>query len=77
MENGITTYINFLPEDDYPQVCFNYIHNNPVKAKLVQKVEEWEFSSAMDYAGLRKGKLINKKTAAEFGLIKRQSQGLT
>jgi putative transposase len=68
MENGITTYINLLPEDDYPQVCFNYIHNNPVKAKLVQKAEDWEFSSAMDYAGIRSGHLINKKTAIEFGL---------
>ena len=68
MENGITTYINLLPEDDYPQVCFNYIHNNPVKAKLVQKAEDWEFSSAMDYAGIRNGHLINRKTAIEFGL---------
>ena len=68
MENGITTYINLLPEDDYPQVCFNYIHNNPVKAKLEQKAEDWEFSSAMDYAGIRSGHLINKKTAIEFGL---------
>ncbi len=70
MENGITTFINLLPEDDYPQVCFNYIHNNPVKAKLVKKADEWEFSSAMDYTGLRNGQLINKKTAIEFGLIK-------
>jgi putative transposase len=70
MENGITTYINLLPEDDYPQVCFNYIHNNPVKAKLVQKAEDWEFSSAMDYAGIRNGHLINRKTAIECGLIK-------
>jgi len=70
MENGITTYINLLPEDDYPQVCFNYIHNNPVKAKLVQKAEDWEFSSAMDYSGIRSGHLINRKTAIEFGLIK-------
>ncbi len=68
MENGITTFINLLPEDDYPQVCFNYIHNNPVKAKLVKKADEWEFSSAMDYTGLRNGQLINKKTAIEFGL---------
>ena len=53
-------------EDQYPQVCFNYVHNNPVKAGLVDKVEDWEFSSAIDYAGLREGKLINKKVTKEY-----------
>jgi REP element-mobilizing transposase RayT len=28
-----------------------YIHNNPVKAKLVKRAEDFEFSSARDYAG--------------------------
>jgi len=28
--------INIIdPEKEYPQVCFNYIHQNPVKARLV------------------------------------------
>ena len=53
-------------EDQYPQVCFNYIHQNPVKAKLVDKEVAWEFSSAMDYVGLRDGKLINKKITKEY-----------
>jgi len=34
-----------------------YIHLNPVKAGLVQQAEEWEFSSYLEYAGLRKGTL--------------------
>ena len=69
VENGITTYINTLPEDDYPQVCFNYIHENPVKSGLVEHATDWEFSSARDYAGIGNGKLINKKIATEFGLV--------
>lgn len=65
------------PEIDYPQVCFNYIHGNPVKDRLVKLPEEWEFSSAKDYAGIRNGKLINKNRAKEFGLIEKKSEGFT
>lgn len=50
----------------YPQVCFNYIHQNPVKAKLVKNMEDWEFSSARDYLGLRKGNLVNIKLCEEY-----------
>ena len=56
-------------EKEYPQVCFDYIHNNPVKDGLVKTATDWEFSSALDYSGKRKGKLINQKSAEEFGLI--------
>lgn len=56
------------PEKEYPQVCFNYIHGNPLKDGLVKAIEDWEYSSARDYAGLRKGKLINKERTNEFGL---------
>lgn len=65
-ENNITKINIANPEKQYPQVCFNYIHQNPVKAKLVKQVIDWEFSSAKDYAGLRNGKLINKKLAKEY-----------
>lgn len=54
------------PEKEYPQVCFNYIHDNPVKAGLVSNPVEWEFSSARDYAGLRNGKLVNKVIAGKY-----------
>jgi len=49
------------PEKEYPQVCFNYIHYNPVKARLVKKPEDWEFSSFSDYNGERKGSFVNKE----------------
>jgi putative transposase len=35
----------------------NYIHNNPVEAGFVDKVEEWLHSSAADYYGTRKGRI--------------------
>jgi putative transposase len=49
LENGI-----------YAQTCFHYIHQNPMKADLVQKIEDWEFSSYRDYAGLRNGTLCQQ-----------------
>jgi len=48
-------------------MCFNYIHRNPVKAGLVKKATDWEFSSARDYGGLLDGMLVNKKLAKEQG----------
>ena len=56
------------PEKEYPQICFNYIHNNPVKAGLVKSAEDWEFSSFQDICGMRNGKLINRERINEFGL---------
>lgn len=61
------TQINIKsPEKQYPQVCFDYIHQNPVKAALVTKAENWQFSSAKDYSGLRDGTLVNKEVALQF-----------
>ncbi|MCK4662938.1 MAG: transposase [Bacteroidales bacterium] len=64
--NGITKINIQNPEEQYPQVCFNYIHQNPVKANLVNNSVDWEFSSALDYANLRDGKLVNKNVAAKY-----------
>ena len=54
------------PHMEYQQVCFNYIHNNPVKAGLVNNQTDWEFSSAKDYAGLRNGLIIRKEITKKF-----------
>lgn len=63
---GITR-VNFENlENQYPQQCFNYIHQNPVKAGLVTDATDWEFSSAQEYAGLREGTLVNMKRAREY-----------
>ena len=51
---------------DYATACFLYIHQNPVMAGLVSKLEDWEFSSFRDYAELRNGKLVHKELAKDF-----------
>jgi len=58
-----------LPETNYLNICFDYIHQNPVNSKLVVNPEEWEFSSYRDYYCGRKGKLVNCELAKELGLI--------
>ena len=53
------------PETNYLNVCFDYIHQNPVSGKLVANPEDWEFSSYRDYYCGRKGKLVNRELAKE------------
>ncbi len=58
-----------IPELEYPKLCFEYIHNNPVSAGLVNELLNWEYSSARDYFGKREGSLINRELAGELGLV--------
>jgi hypothetical protein len=44
-------------ETTYRVHLSRYIHLNPVAAGLVERGEDWEFSSYRDYIGLRAGKL--------------------
>lgn len=51
-------------DNNYSITAFHYIHQNPFSAGLVERVEEWEFSSLPDYLGIRNGTLINKELAS-------------
>jgi len=37
--------------NDYFNQKLNYIHENPVKAEIVNRPEDYRYSSAIDYAG--------------------------
>ncbi|MCX6243621.1 MAG: transposase [Bacteroidetes bacterium] len=50
-QDGYHAEIIFSPEVFYQKL--NYIHFNPVKDLIVEKPEEYLFSSARNYAGLR------------------------
>jgi putative transposase len=45
----------FEPATAYQQI--DYLHANPVRRGLCKKAEDWTWSSAADYAGLRHGPL--------------------
>jgi REP-associated tyrosine transposase len=53
---------------DYGITCLNYIHQNPLKARLVHKIEDWPFCSFPEFIGKREGTLCNKKLA--FDILK-------
>jgi len=66
---GVTFMKVLIPEYQYPQACFNYIHNNPVNARLVTRPEDWEYSSFAELKGLCKETLSNKQKVEELGLV--------
>jgi len=65
-------------ENDYALNCFMYVHQNPKLANLVDRIEDWEFSSFPDYIENRKGTLVNKLLGLEiFQIDKEQVYELT
>jgi REP element-mobilizing transposase RayT len=36
-------------DENYPFIAFHYIHQNPLKAALVSKMEDWKYSSFNEY----------------------------
>ena len=71
------TSIDLITEKQYPQVCFDYIHQNPVKAGMVKTAIDYEFSSAKDYANLRNNKLTNKTVALKYVDYSKKSDTMT
>ena len=53
-------------DTNFGYVAFHYIHDNPLKANLVSKLEDWIYSSFGDYAGLRNGNLCDKELASQL-----------
>ncbi|MGD8778500.1 MAG: transposase [Ignavibacteria bacterium] len=57
-----------IPNNDYLLHLSRYIHLNPLKAKLIKKIEEWIFSSYLDYTGKRRNAFLKMNTILEqFG----------
>jgi REP element-mobilizing transposase RayT len=48
---------NVIRDDKTLATKIEYIHNNPVKAGFVSTPEDWIYSSAADYLGIRRGPL--------------------
>jgi len=52
-----------IEDTNYPFTCFQYIHQNPLKAGLVERMEDWEYSFFKDYLKIRNGSLCNQDLA--------------
>ncbi len=59
-------------DDNYSISCFMYVHQNPLLANLVEKIENWEFSSFPDYIGMRKGTLVNIQMGLDIFDLERE-----
>jgi REP element-mobilizing transposase RayT len=55
-----------LKHTDYSYVCFNYIHQNPLRAGLVEKLENWPYSSFNEYLPAATLEYCNKELATEL-----------
>ena len=55
-----------MDEDSYLISLINYIHQNPIRAGLVDRLEQWPFSSYLDLAGLRQGTLVARKFVSTY-----------
>lgn len=58
-----------MEERNYMQVCFDYIHQNPVKAGLVATPDAWIFSSYSTYVIGNSNDVVNKEVAAKEGIV--------
>ncbi len=51
----------YIDNDEYLLQVSSYIHLSPLISNLVDRIEDYSWSSYPDYIGLRKGTLCNKK----------------
>jgi putative transposase len=58
-----------VPSDRYLITLLTYIHQNPVRNSLVEKAEEWKFSSYQEYIDMRNGTLPSRELI--LGMIKK------
>jgi len=54
------TKTKLITDERYLLTLTNYIHQNPLRIRIVKNIVDWEFSSYRDYIGKRKGTLIDK-----------------
>jgi len=57
---------NSRTSENYMTACFHYIHQNPLRAGLVNKLEDWKFSSFNEYCAGENVDFCTKKIAYEY-----------
>ena len=55
----------FKNVDEYLTTAFHYVHQNPFRAKLVPRIEDWRWSSIKEYLNESENHLIQKDIAYE------------
>ncbi len=60
------TKAKHIDDENYLLTLLTYIHQNPIRAKLIKHLEDWPYSSYRDFAGFRDGTLINKSIVQSY-----------
>ena len=60
------TKARLVDGDAYLLALLNYIHQNPLRARLTKTLAEWEYSSFRDYAGIRNGSLPDRELLQRY-----------
>ena len=63
---GPNSLIGNFSIQEYVLTCFHYIHQNPLKAKLVKDLKDWLYSFYTDYYYGRNGTICNKPLAMKL-----------
>lgn len=64
---------NGLRQRDYLTSCFEYVHNNPIEALLVDDLKDWPYSSWFEYFGNKMDGFCNKELLLErMGISQRE-----
>lgn len=58
--------INTTIDDKYLRTCFHYIHQNPLKAGLVQRMEDWKYSLFNHYKEKSVPRFTNVNIGARY-----------
>jgi hypothetical protein len=55
-----------IKDEQYLLTLISYIHQNPVRSRLVTKAEEWKYSSYQDLIGNRNGILPDREFFKQY-----------
>ncbi len=55
-----------ITDEKYLLTLISYVHQNPLRSKLVDRLENWSYSSFQDIAGMRDGKLIDRNFYLQY-----------
>ncbi len=55
-----------IENEQYLLTLISYIHQNPVRSRLVTKAEEWKYSSYQDLIGRRNGTLVDREFFRQY-----------
>jgi REP element-mobilizing transposase RayT len=48
-QNSKAKWIETARDSAYLKMCFHYIHQNPLRARLIARLEDWPYSSFQEY----------------------------